>query len=128
MLTVLNGRLAGELDRPGTAALATRSRAIGARIFGPAAIVTLLAGIGMLAVVELGSPLWVVWGMSVVFASFVLSGVFIRRLAGRLADQVASEQSDPTEIAALRSRLGLVNVLNLLLLLSAVWAMVVKPV
>lgn len=127
-LTVLNARLTGRLDHDGTAALATQSRTLGSRLFGPAAIVTLLAGLGMVAVADMGGQLWVTWGMGVVLASLILSVVFTRRFAHRLGQLAVDPDPDLEIMAGLRTRLGVTNALNLLLLLSAVWAMVVKPV
>jgi hypothetical protein len=66
--------------------------------------------------------------MTVVLASIILSAGFIRRFARRLGELTSTTQPDQTRIATARARLGLLNALNLLLLLSAVWAMVVKPV
>lgn len=127
-LTVLNARLAGRLDGAGTAALESQSARLGALLFGPAAVTTLLAGFGMVAVSGMGAQLWVIWGLAVVVASLVLSGGFIRRVAARLGELTASPDTDAALVARQRTRLGLLNALNLLLLLSAVWAMVVKPV
>jgi putative copper export protein len=127
-LALMNARLSGKLDRDGTAVLARQSGWVGSVIFGPAAIVTLVAGIGMLAVVDLGEPLWVAWGFIVVFASIILSTGFIRRLARRLVQLSSAAEPDLATVSATRARLGLLNGLNMLLLLSAVWAMVVKPV
>ena len=127
-LTVLHARLAGRLDGDSIAILRSQSARLGGLLFGPAAITTLLAGIGMVAVSGMGGQLWVTWGLIVVFASLVLSGGFIRRVAGRLTTLVTSPQSDAAVIDSYRTRLGMLNAFNLLLLLSAVWAMVVKPV
>jgi uncharacterized membrane protein len=127
-LAVMNARLAGKLDGDGTAVLARQSGWVGGAIFGPAAIVTLLAGIGMLAVTDLGAQLWVAWGMIVVLASIILSAGFIRRLTRRLELLSSAAEPDLATVSATRARLGLLNGLNMLLLLSAVWAMVVKPV
>jgi putative copper export protein len=105
-LALMNARLAGKLDRDGTAALARQSGWVGSVIFGPAAIVTLLAGFGMVAVVDLGSPLWVAWGMIVVLSSIVLSAGFIRRLARRLEQLSSAAEPDLASVSGTRAPAG----------------------
>lgn len=87
----------------------------------PGMIATLLAGFG-LVYLRGGMPPWTSWGVLVAIATLVVGLAFVRRYARelkRIADQ-------PREIV-LRRRIGFLWALNLLLLLSAVWAMVYKP-
>jgi hypothetical protein len=111
----LNMRLASTRNGAAMAALSSVGGFIGQRVFGPAAAVTLLAGIA--TALNAGFPMgsvWIIWGFLVVLLSFGMTATFTR-------------DSDRAQIAALQRRLSLLTALNILLLLSAVWAMVSKP-
>jgi hypothetical protein len=71
--------------------------------------------------------LWIIWGFLVILLSFGMTATVTRSTAQRLGKLAASPSSDGAQIAALQRRLWLLTALNILLLLSAVWAMVAKP-
>jgi uncharacterized membrane protein len=127
-LTLLNMRLVSTRNGAAMAALSSVGGFIGQRVFGPAAAVTLLAGIA--TALNAGFPMrsvWIIWGFLVVLLSFGMTATFTRSTAQRLGALAASPDSDRAQIVALQRRLSLLTALNILLLLSAVWAMVSKP-
>lgn len=127
-ITVLNARLAREQDQGALVALARQAGFYGQAVLGPAAITTLVAGIA--TALTVGFPfesLWITWGFAGVFGSILLGSTFIRRTYGEMAQLIASSGPDTMRLGALQSRLWFLNLANLLLLLSTVWAMVFKP-
>lgn len=121
MLAVVNARLTRERDDRVLAALGAANAFYGRAVLAPAAAVTLLAGIATAGRVgySLGS-LWIAWGFAAIAAFLLLGAWPIRQATQRLA----AGDGDAT---ALRRRLAALGVVNVLLLLSAVWAMVAKP-
>ena len=128
MLLILNRRLA-RLGQPEVMrALGQQSGAVSMLVFMPAVLVAVVTGIGMVQVGNLrfGST-WVMWGIIGAVVSFILGGVLTGGTARKLARQQASGEIDAAGAAAVQRRILMFAFLNLALLLSIVWAMVVKP-
>ncbi|HET7370477.1 MAG TPA: hypothetical protein VFK45_06520 [Gammaproteobacteria bacterium] len=123
-LVVLNGRIANEPDPAAAAVLNRQVAYFGRTVFGPAVMTTLAAGIVMVAVSGMGMPLWVIWGVAGLIASSLIGAIPERRAGQALA---ALHGKGGTQWLALRRRMTLLSTVNLLLLLSVVWAMVFKP-
>lgn len=126
-LTLLNARLATERDPAAAALLGRHAGFFGQRVFGPAAMVTLFAGIGTMVTMRLGMTLWLTWGLVGLFGSIALGAVVGRRAGLALAKLSSAPDADPVEVERARRRVMLVNLANVLLLVSTVWAMVFKP-
>lgn len=127
-LSIINVRLAREQDRAALVALSRQSDFYGRAILGPAAGITLITGIVMVAVLGLGfGTLWIVWGLVGVFGSLVLGVALIRRATAELSALAPTVAPNDPRVIALQQRLATLSTINLLLLLSAVWAMVFKP-
>src|SRR5262245_29916143 len=124
---ILSALVAREKDRTVLAALARQNRFHGQVVLGPAAGLTLLAGIVMIAVSGLGVPFWVIWGFAAIILSVALGATLIRRAGEELSEMVAKAESGDARVTALKQRLVTLNVINVLVLLSAVWVMVFKP-
>ena len=127
-MTLLNARLASTRNSAAMAALSSVGGFFGQRVFGPAAAITLLAGI--VTALSAGFPMrsvWIIWGFLVILLSFGMTATLTRSTTQRLGVLAATPTSDGAQIVALQSRLWMLTVLNILLLLSAVWAMVSKP-
>jgi uncharacterized membrane protein len=125
-LTVLNLRLARTASRDALSALSDASEFYGRVVVGPAAALTLLAGIAttLSAGFRFGS-LWITWGFAAILLSVLLGATLIRMTTARL--RTAATAGDGAGVPVLQRRLKLLNGLNMLLLLSTVWAMVAKP-
>jgi uncharacterized membrane protein len=127
-LTVLNARIARAGEPAAAAALGQQSEVFGRTVLGPAMVILLIAGLWMAG--QFGIPftdLWIVWGL-VGFVLFILLGVVGLGRTGTELGQVArtAGANDP-RVGALRQRMALLGWLSLLVLLSVIWAMVLKP-
>jgi len=127
-LTFLNMRLARTRDEGTLAALASASEFYGRAVIGPATGLTLLAGIASALSVGLPlSALWIIWGFAAILLSLALGATLIRITAQQLGALAATANSATAQVAALQRRLMGLNIINIVLLLSAVWAMIAKP-
>lgn len=126
-IAVLNARLAREGDAAVLGSVARQSAFFGQAVMGPAALTTLLAGIGMVALTGGRVPFWVAWGLVGVFGSMALGATVVRRASQEMAGLVRESTGDDPRLAAVRRRLAVAGVLNIALLLSTVAAMVFKP-
>ncbi len=127
-LSVINARLAREKDQAALEALSRQSSFFGSVVFGPAAAITLIAGIVMVAVSGFSfGTFWITWGFVGIFGSVLLGGVFTRRVGERLSKLASTAEAIDPRMARLQKRLSILNVIDLLVLLSVVWAMVFKP-
>jgi uncharacterized membrane protein len=133
-LTTVSIGLLRAADYAGAASLGRQTEAFGKRVFGPAAFITLLAGIGMVLVGDLSwGETWIIIGLTGVALSFVFGAVLGDRASRDLRVALAAATGDttvavdPAAIDGLRRRLALVAGADLLILTIVVWAMVVKP-
>jgi uncharacterized membrane protein len=127
-LIVLNARAANSGDAAARAALGRQSESFGRTVLGPAMGITLLAGIATAG--SIGYPfsaLWIVWGVVGLVLSILIGVVAVRRAAEELGALARSAGPDDPRVAAVGRRLASLNWLNLLVLVSVVWAMVFKP-
>ena len=124
-LAVLNAR--SPRQREAVALLARQSAFFGRAVIAPAAAVTLVAGIAMLAIGGGGFTLWVGWGLAGVFGSMAIGATVLRRANERMVQVSADAPADEARLAAVRHRLAAAGLANVALLLSTVWAMVFKP-
>lgn len=113
-------------NRAGVEVLAQQSEFFGKAVIGPSAMVTLIAGIVMVAVFGVGMPFWIIWGFIAALASGVLGGGFARKTGTKLTEAIISEDADHSRLKTLQRRLVILNSINMLLLFSAVWVMVFK--
>lgn len=126
-LSLLNFRLSRSNQPQVLRALVQESRFYGRAVVGPAALITLIAGV--VTATRMGvafGSLWIVWGFLAIFLSLALGASFIRVTTNKLSQLVATAV-DHEQVAAVQNRLFALNILNLCLLLSAVWVMLVKP-
>lgn len=99
----------------------------GRSVLGPSALVTLVSGVSLVALAGWNLTLWTGWGLAGVAGSMFIGIRFIAPAHRHLVALVADEWADPRAIATARRVLMLPSVLNLVLLMSIVFAMVVKP-
>lgn len=108
-LAVVTARLARADDAATLIAVRRQSQGFGHVVVGPAAGVTMRAGLGMVGRVGFGvATVWVVWGMIAIIASIVLGAVPIRRAGAALDDLAAANAGDP-RFAAFQRRLTLLS-------------------
>jgi uncharacterized membrane protein len=129
-LTVLTALLRRTRDADALVAVGERSQALGNVLFAPAALVTLAAGVALVAMEPAFRfvDLWILIG----FGGIAASGVAQMALAGPGGERFAALAVDrgleaPETLAAAR-RMTSGNLADTGLLLVVVWAMVAKPV
>jgi uncharacterized membrane protein len=125
---ILNARVARTGDRAAMATLGQQTAVLGRMLMGPSGAITFIAG--FVAVLDAGiefTTLWVVWGMVAVFLSMFLGAGPIRRTGEELAIGASNPKPEQARVAALGNRLRTLNAVQLIILFSAVWAMVFKP-
>lgn len=116
--TLLIARVARETQDHTLPALLLPLGSVGRYLSGPAAAVGLLSGGAIVGLYHIGEgTLWVTWGLAGMLLSWLL-GAFV---IGREIRAVATGAS--TNL----SRLTGLNLFNLAILLSVIWAMVAKP-
>lgn len=125
---VLNARFARREAASVLAAVARQSRFVGAFVIGPAALTALVAGIVMMYVSHVGFTLWIVWGIVAMILSIALGATVLRRAGTQLSERVAAADSGDPHVALLERRLALWSAVNIVVLLSAIWVMVFKPI
>lgn len=125
---ILNARLARDKEGQAMAPLARASRFFGGAVVGPAAVLTLIAGIIMVVDADLGfDTLWIAYGLGGIIVSLLLGATLIRRAGDELSAATEAASQDRARILSLQRRVRNLSILNLVLLFSVVWAMVFKP-
>jgi hypothetical protein len=81
----------------------------------------------MIAISGLGVPFWIIWGFAAIILSVALGATLIRRVGEELSELAQAAEADEPRLMVVQRRLATLNAINVLLLLSAVWAMVFKP-
>jgi uncharacterized membrane protein len=125
--SIISARSAREKNPAVLATLEQLMRFNGMVVIGPASGLTLLAGIVMIAVSGLAISLWVIWGFAAIIVSVALGAAMIGRTNKELREVAAAAEPNEPRLSTLRRRLVTFNIINILVLLSAVWAMVAKP-
>ena len=127
-LSILNVRVRRMGDRSALAALGQQSAVLGRTLIGPAAASALVTGLVMIADAGIAfTTLWVLWGAIAIAFSMYLGAGPIRRTGEELASGASNPRSEPGRVGALGNQLRTLNAINLIVLFSAVWAMVFKP-
>lgn len=128
MMLLLNVRFAKAGETAGANALAQQAKFLSTRVFIPLALVILISGIGMVQWAKYGFDLlWIQYGTGGLILAMIIGNAFIGRIAMKLGRQVAAGEIDQATAMAARKKLIMYAGLNLLLLLSIVYVMVVKP-
>jgi uncharacterized membrane protein len=121
VMQVLTGR--GD-DRAAQASLLRLSDLYGRAVIAPAAALTLLTGVVRVEQIGVGyGTFWVAWGIAAIVASIALGATMIRATNAALRRLAADDPQWP----GLLRRAAILYGINLLLLLSALWAMEFKP-
>lgn len=128
-LVILDLQLAREPEAAGIAALSRAGEFFGRAVVGPVAGIAVLAGIAMVLDSHKSfATLWILWGITGVAASIAFGATMIRSTRERLDDASRTVAGDTERFDALRTKMLRLQVINLVLLVSVVFAMVFKPV
>ncbi|HET7551771.1 MAG TPA: DUF2269 family protein [Gemmatimonadaceae bacterium] len=126
-LAVLFVRLARERESGALQLLARQSEFVGKALIGPSAGVTLLAGGALVWQMGIGMPAWTWWGLIGFVVSVTLGAGVMQRVGRKLSTVAASPNPDAAVMDGLQRRLRTLGIINIVILLSVVWAMVAKP-
>ena len=122
-------RILGTNDGKRQADFSKDTEVVGMRVFIPASLILFLAAIGMMlnADLEWGQN-WIVLGIISFGLSFALGVGFLGPESGRLAQLIERGGPDSLEAQARIRRILAFSRAELVVLLTVVWNMVVKPV
>jgi uncharacterized membrane protein len=127
-LQVLAIRAERSPDGGRVANIATEAEWVGSRIFLPASIVLLLAGIGLTLEGDWGfTTLWVLLGLIAYGLSALTGSLFLGPESGRIGKMIAEVGPQDPEVIARIKRIFLVSRIELVVLLFIVFDMTVKP-
>jgi uncharacterized membrane protein len=100
----------------------------GRAVIAPAAALTLVTGLVRVEQINVGyGTFWVAWGIAAVVLSLAIGATLIRATNAELRRVAADALANDPRWPRLQRRAATVYAINLLLLLSAVWAMEFKP-
>jgi uncharacterized membrane protein len=104
------------------------SEVVGMRLFIPASLILVLAGIAMMVNADLSwGQNWVVFGLISFALSFALGAGFLGPEGGRIAELIEQEGPDSPVVKARIRRILTFSRCELVVMLTVIWAMVVKP-
>jgi uncharacterized membrane protein len=129
-LNIMLGRLSAAGDRSGQAVVVGQATWFSKGVFDPAAIVTLLAGIGMVLTSDGAlsfGDLWITLGFTAVILTLGIGHGMITPTVKKLRAVIESEGPDSPNAGPLEKRIAMLSMLDILILVVAIWAMVVKP-
>jgi uncharacterized membrane protein len=125
-LSILNFRISRIRQPEVLQALSRTSDFYSRAVVGPAAILTLIAG--MITAVQMGvsfNTLWIIWGFIGIFLSLILDATFSRMTTNKLSQLITT--ANYQQMSSVQNRLATLNLIDVLILLSVVAAMVFKP-
>jgi uncharacterized membrane protein len=126
-MLMLSTRFARSRDPAVMRALSEQGRFLGAAFFGPAAGITLITGIALVMVGHLSfGLLWISWGMTGVILSLIVGGAMVGRMAAQLTKRIEAGQANAADIAATQRKIVSLNLVNLVILVSVLFAMIFK--
>jgi hypothetical protein len=110
------------------AAFATEAEWVGTKVFLPASIVLLLAGIGLTLEGDWGfTTPWVLLGLIAYGLSALTGSLFLGPESGRIGKLIADVGPQDVDVTARIKRVFLVSRIELVVLLFIVFDMTVKP-
>jgi uncharacterized membrane protein len=129
MIQAYGFRIMRSHDARRTAEFAKDTELISMRLFIPVTWVLLLAAIGMMVNLDLSwGENWVVFGLIAWIASFVVGAGYLGPESGRIGKIIEREGPESPEAQWRIGRILLISRLELVILLTVVVNMVVKPV
>jgi uncharacterized membrane protein len=125
---VLAVRVGRGADRSVQAELLRLSDVYGRIVIAPAGVLTLISGILLVNEYDMSfATFWVAWGLIGLFASVILGATLIRATQADLRRMTEHPTGDDALRLSRQRRAAILYAVNVLILLSIVWAMVFKP-
>ena len=127
-LATVTGMLIRASDRATLASLLPHSMAYGQKMAGPSAIIALLTGIAMVVMGKTGfGTFWVSYGFAGIIVHFAFGATVLRKRTMALTEALSASTPDEARLADAGARLRIANLIYLLIMISVVGAMVLKP-
>jgi uncharacterized membrane protein len=126
VMTVVRVRAARDSGLEADGLTLQLNRLVKPKVARPAMMLTIIAGLSMIAM-RRHMDHWAGWGLVVSLGYVLLTLIFLSRSERQLAALGARPEPDRARQSSLRRRAAAVALFNVLLLVSAVWAMVYKP-
>ena len=127
-LATVTARLLRARDRASLAAFVPQSIRFGQTMGGPSSVLVLLTGIAMVAVGHIGfRAFWVSLGFAGILVHFIFGAVFMRKRTQALSAALSATPADETTIAEAGQRLRLATMIYLVIMVSVIAVMVLKP-
>ena len=128
MIQALAFRIVRSRDAKRQADFARDTEVVGMRLFIPTTWILLLAGIALMINADWAwDQNWIVFGLIAFGLSFAVGAGFLGPEGGRIAALIEREGNDsPAALARIR-RILLISRCELVILLTVIWSMVVKP-
>lgn len=127
-LQVLATRLSRANEPTRLAGFAKDAEFVGTRIFTPASILVLAAGIWMVVISGWNfTDLWIIFGLIGIGFSATVGAAFLGPESGRLGRLMEAKGPEDAEVIARLNRIFVVSRVELVILLLIVINMVVKP-
>ncbi|HEX2058970.1 MAG TPA: DUF2269 family protein [Actinomycetota bacterium] len=125
---ILATRLAGANEPARMAAFAKDMEFVGTRVFMPASVVVLAAGIWMVGISGWNfTDLWIILGLVGIAFSAIVGATFLGPESGRIGRLIEAKGPEDPEVAGRLNRIFVVSRVELVILLLVVINMVVKP-
>jgi hypothetical protein len=127
-VNVFQLRLGRRRDRAAQLSLLRLANFYGQAVIAPAAAVVLVTGLILVAQTHVAwSASWVIWGIAGILASLVLGATLIRATNAELTRIAADTAPGNPRWLTLNGRAARLYGINLIVLLSVLWAMVFQP-
>ena len=126
-LTVLMTRMRSERNPAVLGGLLQHSSVLGQKIFGPASLLLVIVGFGLVADGDWDFKLWLIIGVVAWLAAAVHGAAFMGVQSGKLSELVASGTADAQTIEARLRTITMHGATELFILMLVVVDMVVKP-
>jgi uncharacterized membrane protein len=128
LLTILGVIAERQKDPVALAAIARQAAMVGQKLFSPAAIIVLLAGMGMMINGSLDwGKFWVSFGLLGFLSSFIVGVAFLAPASSRVAAVIDAEGVESPAAQAGIAKILLVARYDVAVLLLVVFDMVLKP-
>jgi uncharacterized membrane protein len=128
-LFVIQARMRAAGDMPGLMSVGRQMETMGKIYYGPLSVLTLVTGILMISTTDglsYSAP-WVVIGLIAIVATLVIGLGVISPTGAKLLEESSKPEPDRAVMAGHANRIRVLSVINISILIVAVWAMVVRP-
>jgi uncharacterized membrane protein len=126
-LNIVGTRLVAASPGPPVAAFARQVEWIGSRVFAPASLLLLIAGIVMTVDAWSFEELWIIIGIAGFLYSFIVGAFVLGPLSGRTGKLLEERGPEDREALSNIQRIFFLARIELAIMFVVIWAMTLKP-